>query len=219
MGYQQWISDRILFHGKNITDTFGIKVRTLDVNLANKIAGFTNKDTINTYIESVGVQSNTRTLGVPSTNFQVMLHKGQPVNSYSYSGVIIRALADGTFAVYGYDLLNSQFIVLDRSETKAIEVNIGGTPAEFRYFEPGTTYLTGNIVRYNSAYYAAKFEHVAVTFNTEAWQKLPALPTVGGISVTHKPYSLRSFKKYAYGTIFNSVQAVSDFLISCGAVS
>lgn len=217
MGYQQWISDKILFLGKDITETFGIKVRNLGVNLANKVAGFTNKDTVNTYIESVGVQSNTRTLSVPSTNFQVMLHKGQPINSYSYSGVIIRALANGTFAVYGYDLLNSQFIVLDRSDTKAIEVTVGGTPAEYRYFEVGATYRAGDIVRYNSAYYTAKFEHVAVSFSADAWQRIPSLPTVGGISVSYKPNSLQTYKKYAYGTVFNTVQAVFDFIIGWGA--
>lgn len=217
LGYQQWISDRILFHGKNVTDVFGLKIRTLNVNLASKLSGFTNKDTVNTYIESVSVQSNTRTLGVPSTNFQVMLHTGQPVNSYSYSGVIIRALADGTFGVYGYDLLNSQFTVLDRSDTRAIDVTVGGTPAEFKFFEFGATYRTGDIIRYNGVYYTAKFEHIASTFSTDVWQKIPALPIVGGISVTYRPDSKPTVKKYSYGTVFNNVQAVFDFLIGWGA--
>ena len=217
MGYQQWISDRILFHGKSVADTFGVKVRTLGVNLANKLSGFTNKDTVNAYIESVSVQSSTRTLGVPSTNFQVLLHKGQPVNSYSYSGVIIRALADGTFGVYGYDLLNSQFTVLDRSDTKAIDVTVGGTPSEFRYFEFGATYRTGDIVRYNGAYYTARYEHIASSFNAEVWQKIPALPIIGGISVTYKPNSKTTVKHYSYGTVFKDAQSVFDFLIGWGA--
>ena len=217
LGYQQWISDRILFHGKNVSEVFGLKVRTLNVNLASKLSGFTNKDTVNTYIESVSVQSNTRTLGVPSTNFQVMLHRGQPVNSYSYSGVIIRALADGTFGVYGYDLLNSQFTVLDRNDTKAIDVTVGGTPSEFKYFEFGESYRTGDIIRYNGVYYTARYDHIAVTFNTDVWQKLPALPIVGGISVTYRPDSKPTFRKYSYGTVFGSVQDVFDFLIGWGA--
>ena len=216
-GYQQWVSDRILFYGKNITDTFGVKVRNLDVNLGNKFAGFTNKDTVNTYIESVSIQSNTRSLGVPSKNFSVLLHKGQPLASYSYSGVIIRALADGSFAVYGYDLLNSQFTVLERSDATAIEVTVGGTPAEFRYFEIGATYLLGDIIRYNGGYYMASVEHTAYNFDSTVWKKIPALPVVGGISVTYKPTSKASVARYAYGTVFNSVQAVFDFLIGWGA--
>ena len=216
-GYQQWVSDRILFHGKSIADTFGVKIRNLNVNLANKLAGFTNKDTVNTFIESVSIQSSTRTLGVPSTNFQVMLHRGQPVNNYSYSGVIIRALADGTFAVYGYDLLNSQFVVLDRSDAKQIEVNVGGTPAAYRYFETGAIYNTGDIVRYSSEYYIALYEHQAVKFIPEAWQRLPALPTVGGITVTYRPESVATHRKYAYGSTFKTTQEVFDFLIGWGA--
>jgi hypothetical protein len=58
-GYQRWISDRILFLGTNVSDVFGQKIRTLDVNLANKFSGFTNKDTTNTYIESVTPGSTT----------------------------------------------------------------------------------------------------------------------------------------------------------------
>lgn len=216
-GYQQWIADRILFHGKDITSTFGVKIRNLDVNLANKFAGFTNKDTVNTYIESVSLLSSSRTLGVPSSDFGVFLHKGQPLNSYSYSGVIIRALADGTFAVYGYDLLNSQFVVLDRSDRKQIDVTIGGTPAEFQYFVAGTAYQQGTIVRYNGIYYSAKETHVAVKFDTSVWVKLPALPIVGGVSVSYKPESLDTVTRYAYGTVFKSAQEVFDFLIGWGA--
>lgn len=216
-GYQQWISDKILFHGKDLTEVFGVKIRTTDVNLGNKFAGFTNKDTVNTYIESISLQSNTRSLGVPSDNFDVFLHKGQPLNSYSYSGVIIRALDDGTFAIYGYDLLNSQFETLDRSDNKAIDVTVGGTPAEFTYFTVGATYNQGDIVRYNGIYYSSKVSHVAVIFDDDVWQRLPALPIIGGVSVSYKPYSLDTVTRYAYGSILKTPQAVFDFLIGWGA--
>ena len=152
-GYQRWISDRILFLGKDITSTFGQKVRTLDVNLANKLAGFTNKDSTNLYIEAVSPNASTNTLIIPSTNFDVLLHKSPVVDTYSYSGIIIRALADGTFAVYGYDLLSAAFTVLNRSDATLIEVTIGGTPAGYQYFTAGATYNPGDIVRYNGIYY------------------------------------------------------------------
>jgi hypothetical protein len=217
-GYQVWISDRILFLGKNIADTFGQKVRTLDVNLANKLAGFTNKDTTNTYISSITPGASTNSLIIPSTNFDVLLHKSPPVDTYSYSGIIIRALANGTFAVYGYDLLHAEFTTLNRATEGAIDVSIGGTPSEFLYFTLGATYNIGDIVRYNGAYYESKAVQIAITtFNSSAFIKLRGLPTVGGISVSYYPFSKADITKVPYGTVFKTPQEVFDLMIGYGA--
>jgi hypothetical protein len=216
-GYQRWISDRILFLGKNVGDVFGQKVRTLDVNLANKLAGFTNKDTTSTYIESVSTSATTTSLLIPSNNFDVILHKGQPIKTYAYSGVVIRALADGTFVVYGYDLLNSEFIVLDRSNAQLIDITIGGTPAEFKVYTIGETYYPGDIVRYNGVYYLGIGTIQAAKFDISNWQKLRTLPTVGGVSVTYKPISETTSTRVPYGTILTSAQEVFDLLIGWGA--
>lgn len=216
-GYQRWISDRLLFAGKDITSTFGHKVRTLNVNLANKLAGFTNRDTTNTYIESISPGSSTTSLIVPSTNFDVLLHKSPVVDTFSYSGVIIRALEDGTFAVYGYDLLNSEFTVFDRSDSKLIDVTVGGTPAEFLFFTPGNTYNEGTIVRYNGVYYVSLVTQTPQKFEPSGWQRLRGLPIVGGISVSYKPVSESTTTKIPYGTVLKNPQAVFDMLIGWGA--
>jgi hypothetical protein len=216
-GYQRWISDRILFLGKDVRTTFGVKVRYLDVNLANKLAGFTNKDTVNTYISAVSPGTTTNTLGIPSNNFDVILHKGPPVNSYSYSGVIVRCLSDGTFAVYGYDLLNAQFVTLDRTTNKLIDITVGGTPAPYTYFTVGQTYNAGDIVRYNGIYYSSLSTQTPNIFDNTAWQKLKALPVIGGISVSYKPVSANSITTYPYGTVFETAQEVVDFLTGWGA--
>lgn len=216
-GYQAWISDRILFLGKDITSTFGHKIRNLSVSLANKLAGFTNKDTTNTYLEAISPGTGTDTLAIPSNNFEVLLHKSPITDTYSYSGVIIRALEDGTFAVYGYDLLTQEFIVYDRSSSKEIEVSVGGTPAPFRYFSIGDTYSPGEIVRYNGVYYLSlALQESVQRFIPEAWQKLKALPIQGGISVSYKPYAETTTTKVPYGSILKSAQEVFDFLIGWG---
>lgn len=216
-GYQRWISDYILFLGKDITSTFGQKIRTLDVNLANKFAGFTNKDTSTVYIESVSSGATTNTLLIPTNNFDVVLHKSPVVDTYSYSGVIIRGLADGTFAVYGYDLLNSEFTILNRSNERLVDITIGGTPSEFKYFTPGETYFAGDIVRYNGVYYRSLVTQKVEKFIISGWQKLNGLPVQGGISVSYKPISLTTTTKLPYGSILKSAQDVFDFLIGWGA--
>lgn len=216
-GYQRWISDRIMFLGKNVGDTFGQKIRTLDVNLANKLAGFTNKDTTNTYIESVTPGVATSSLIIPSTNFDVFLHKSPPINTYAYSGVVIRALDDGTFVVYGYDLLKSEFTIIDRSTDVSIDVTIGGTPVEFQYFTPGATYNQGDIVRYNGVYYESNGTQLVQRFEQSNWTKLKALPVTGGISVSYKPVSLETITRIPYGSILRNAQEVFDMLIGWGA--
>ncbi len=216
-GYQNWISDRILFLGKDLTTTFGQKIRSLDVSLANKLAGFINKDTTSTYISSATPGSTAGSLIIPSNNFEVLLHKSPVVDTYSYSGIIIRALADGTFVVYGYDLLDSEFITLDRKTDKLIDVSVGGTPAEFRYFEIGATYKPGEIVRYNGIYYSSEATQTVSKFDPAAWHKLKGLPTVGGISVTYKPVSDVTITRYPYGSIITTVQEVFDLMIGWGA--
>jgi len=216
-GYQNWISDRILFLGKDLTTTFGQKIRSLDVNLANKLAGFINKDTTSTYISSATPGSTAGSLIIPTNNFEVLLHKGPVIDTYSYSGIIIRAKGDGTFVVYGYDLLDSEFITLDRKTDKLIEVSVGGTPAEFRYFEIGATYKQGEIVRYNGIYYSSKVTQTVSKFEPAGWDKLKGLPTVGGISVTYKPVSDVTITRYPYGSVITSVQEVFDLMIGWGA--
>jgi hypothetical protein len=216
-GYQRWISDRILFLGKDITDTFGQKIRTLDVNLANKVGGFTNKDTVTTYIESVSPTATNGTLLVPTNNFDVILHESPPIYIYSYSGIVVRALADGTFAIYGYDLQNSEFITFDRSQAQLIDVSVGGTPAEFTYFTPGATYAPGNIVRYNGVFYSSLATQTVDNFISASWQKLKALPIIGGISVTYRPVSATTITRYPYGSIIKTAQEVFDIMIGYGA--
>ena len=216
-GYQNWISDRILFLGNDITLSFGQKIRTLDVNLANKLAGFTNKDTVSTYIESVSTNASSTSLSVPSNNFDVILHTGQPIKTYSYSGVIIRAMGDGTFSIYGYDLLNAAFTVLDRLNSSITTITVGGTPAPFTVYTLGEVYNPGDIVRYNGVYYLSLGTITASTFAPAAWERLRSLPTVGGVSVDYKPNSATTYTTVPYGSILPDAQSVFDLLIGWGA--
>ena len=214
-GYQQWISDKIAYDGKDISTVFGQKIRALNVNLGNKLAGFTNKNTVKTYIESSNPTTSRNSLSIPSTNFDVILYKGSPVKKYTYSGVIIRALENGKFAVYGYDVNSSVFTIAERSNQRSIEVSVGGVPAPFRYFTPGETYKTGEIVRYNSVYYLSTVTQVATKIDN-TYKKLPALPTVGGVSVSYKPDSTGKLLSVPYGAELRSPQEVFDLLIGWG---
>ncbi len=216
-GYQRWISDYLLFLGKDITASFGHRVRTLDINLANKLAGFTNKDTTRTYLESITPSATTTSLLIPTTNFDVRLHVSQPIATYSYSGVIVRALANGEFAVYGYDLLNPEFTVFTRALANAYHITIGGTPATWTSFQVGSSYVAGAIVRYNGVYYQSNATLTSVIrFDISQWTKLAALPITGGVNVTAYPTPTLETVVVPYGTVFANVQDVFSFLLGWG---
>jgi acetyl esterase/lipase len=217
-GYQQYISDRLFFLSKNITDNFGNLVRNLDINLGYKTASFTNQDTLRFRLSSSSTGSSTGNLLVPTNNYQTFLYTGSSIRDYTYSGVIVRANADGTFTVYGYDLLCQTFKVLPARDTsRAIQVNQGGTPAAFREFEFGETYSAGDIVRYRTQFYQANVSHTADTFVSANWTRLNALPEVGGITVTYFPDRVDEPEIVPYATILPDAQAVFDFLIGYGA--
>lgn len=217
-GYQVYISDRLAFLNKNITKLFGDKLRALTVNLAHKMAGFSNKDTIKLFLESITDTSASGSLLIPEPNYQLLAHTSPSVKEYVYSGVIVRVLDNGKFSVHGYDLLSLDFKVLSKSpSSRAIEVREGGTSANFTVFTFGITYEAGDIVKNNADFFQAIVTHVATTFISSNWTKINQLPDVGGLAVTYFPDRLNIFERVQYGTVFNNHQDVFDFLIGYGA--
>lgn len=219
LGYQQWISDRILFLRRNILEEFGKKIRSLNVKLAHKMGGYINQDSVRLYSESVSPTSTSNSLLIPFKNINIKIFTGEPFDTIVYSGVVIRALSNGKYQVYGYDLVDSIFKIHPAStSSRQIEINVGGTDQSFRYFEIQKNYSLGEVVRYNTVYYRCIKEHFATTFDDNNWTKLSKLPSNGGVEATYKPDRLLSeIVEYAYGHEFNTVQDVFDFLIGYGS--
>jgi len=216
-GYQQYISDFLVFNNLDITRNIGNKVRGLGVELAHKVGGFTNRDRLRLFLESVS-SADQGSLLVPSNNFDVALYTGAPVKSYSYSGVLINVNSDSTFSVYGYDLIAQEFKFLPTaSNSRQVRITEGGTPAPFQEFEFGERYNEGQIVRYSGTFYRARVSIVANSFVSSDWIRLPELPSQGGISVVYRPDRKEDFERVVYGTKFGTAQEVFDFLIGYGA--
>lgn len=219
LGYQQWISDRILFLRKSIKNEFGEKIRKLNVKLGHKMGGYTIDDNFKLFSESVSPGSTSTTQLLPSENIDVKIKTSPSIEDLVYSGVIVRALTTGQYQIYGYDLLDCVFKFLPPlSNTRNIEVKAGADDAEFRPFLPERTYLVGDIVKYNTIFYRAVTEHFATTFDPSLWVKLSSLPSTGGVAVTYKPdRDKNTIITYDYGHVFDTVDEVFDFLIGYGA--
>lgn len=216
-GYQQYISDQILFLGKSVKTEFGDKIRHLDVKLGHKYASFTNENTMRTFAESFSTVSQSTSLLLPASNVQVDVYTSPSIEEYVYSGVLVKVSANGKYQVYGYDVNNLDFKILPRSPSSRIrQVTVAATPEEFTYFTLGNTYEKHTLVKYNSIYYRSLETHVATTFNSAKWKKLSELPQTGGISISHKLDGLDNVELVDYGTIFNNEEEVFNFLISYG---
>lgn len=216
-GYQQYISDYLKFNNVDVTVNVGDKVRGLGVELAHKVGGFTDRDRLKLYLESVS-NVDQDSLLIPSSNFDVALYTGAPIKSYTYSGVLVKVNNDSSFSVYGYDLISQEFKVLPaKSNTRQVRVSEGGTPETFVEFEFGRRYNEGQIARYEGNFYRARTSLLADSFVSTDWIRLAGLPTQGGISVLYQPDRQEDFKRVAYSTRLNTAQDVYDFLIGYGA--
>ena len=219
-GYNQWISDYMTFINSNVTNNLGNKIRTLDVNLGHKMAGYTNPQRINMYFLGTTFGSTSNSNLLPSENIHIGISTTPPIKDYRYSGVIIRKLSTGQFTVYGYDLLEPSFNYYKPSlSSKKIDLTIGGTSVNYTQFQIGQQYAAGRIVKYNNAYYSAKVSHLADKFDIDKWQFLSnKVPMKNAIEATYKPLVDKQETKIVnYGHVFDSVQDVVDFLIGYGA--
>ena len=216
-GFQQYITDRLLFLGRDVTAEFGAKIRNLGVNLGHKMASFTHEPTLRTFLDGPSPESVANSLRIPSDNVEVFLHTGPDISEYVYSGVIVRTRSDGTFSVYGYDLLSLEFKIFPRDKNStAKQITEGGTPASFTYYTTGTEYVVGDIVKYNSKFYRADVAHEASEFNPDLWVQLAKLPVVGGISVSYRKGFTKTPISVPYATVFATIQEVFDFLVGYG---
>lgn len=216
-GWQVFVSSRLRSLGKEVRDEFGRKVRSLDVKLGHKMASFTNEETLRTFVEGVSVASTTTSLLIPTENVTVDLHTSPPVREYFYGGVLIRANADATYSVYGYDILSETFRYIPRRTSPNDQnINVGGTSENFLQWETGRRYERGTIIRVNGVFYRALESHDATRFEADKWQRLSKLPIVGGINVTYKPEGEPFFRSLEYGATLFNPQEVFDFLIGYG---
>ena len=217
-GYPVWISCRLRSMGLDITERFGIPARNLTVKLGHRVAGFTNPATLKAFVGGISTGSESEFLLLPDENVRVSLYTSPPREEYFYGGVLVRALDNGTYQVYGYDALSEQFHYLPRVDSnRNRSFNVGGKPEEFRRWTTGETYQRGQLVRLNQSYYRARETHTVTRFEESKWMRVPQLPTVGGIDVIYRPASGDQELTLDYGSILPDPQSVFDFLIGYGA--
>lgn len=218
IGYTQFIHSWLQFQGAETTTSFVEPLRSLNIRLAHRMSGFLDSEAITVRTDQYSNDGSASSLIIPQDDITVDLHTSPYLKRVFYTGVHIERLTDDRFQVRGYDVSKGYFEILasDQQGPSSIE-RVGGTPASFRDWQPGEEYHRGNIVRYQGRYYEAPARiTTGDNFERSAWTSLAALPQNNAAEGIRYARTTGEIQRVEYGTIFDTVQGVYDFLISLG---
>ena len=149
-GYLNWIADYLKNLGIDPVDKIENYFKNFSVQLAYRVAGFTDKNLITVSAEQTSPGSTNASIIIPDKNYTVYLGKPVPTSTISYSAVIVTKTETG-YTMSGYDTTNPFFNILAsvaNNQSSTITVNTmsakiyatgSKTPTAIPY---GTTFAT-----------------------------------------------------------------------------
>lgn len=112
VGYINWITEYLKSLGiTTATNTVRDTLDGIQIQLAYKVAGFTDKNYLEIFAEQSSPESVNNGILVPSENYSIRLYKSTPVDKVTYSAVIVERGSSG-YTVSGYNLDNPYFTVI-----------------------------------------------------------------------------------------------------------
>ena len=117
-GYQPWIVNYLISKNLNPATFFYNKMKQLNVQLAYKLGGFTDKANLKVLTDSISPASTSGSQFIPDENYKILFRTSNPVNSFYYSGVLIEKNTDigidgstlkGGYKVLGYSTVKPYF--------------------------------------------------------------------------------------------------------------
>jgi len=188
------------------------------VKLSNKIGGFVDKNQQKYLLDSKSPQSKTSGIFVPSEDYEIFFNVSTPVETVSYSAVIIEKTSSG-WKLTGYDTLVSAFTYYHPLTTASDPVfSVGGVSETFVEWTANQYYPSGTLIRYQSKFYRSRQAHTSSeNFESSLWVSILSVPIVGSITAINRS----KFSKYQpavlpYNTVFADLQSVVDFLLGYG---
>ena len=108
--YINWIVDYEKQLGIDATTNITDLLDNLDVRLAYRLAGFSDKTLLNFYVEKGTPNSANASLLIPNESYQVLLYDNVPFNKIIYSGVIVQNVGSG-WKIFGNSQTNAYFTI------------------------------------------------------------------------------------------------------------
>ena len=220
VGYTQFIDCFLRFQGLNTTGEFVRPFRSVNSKLGHKFGGYVDKDTMTVFSDSYSSTGNSSSLILPQEDIQVDVHVGPYSTTNDFTGVLITLTEDKKYKVEGYNSVKRFFEIEESNKVngRLTEVSVGGEPADYANFDNTANYQQGTIVKSGFNFFQAlKFagKGVSVT-DTTTWQRLSSLPMVNAAEATLYLDGTGKTLKVEYGTVYDTVNELFDFLISLG---
>jgi hypothetical protein len=109
-GFQHWISEYLISQGLGVTAYFGNIIRGGNSQLAHRMAGYINSDSLRATVDSFGELGYNSQI-IPSENINTYLYRSTSVGESVYAGVVVEQMRGG-WRIYGYDSIGQSFTVI-----------------------------------------------------------------------------------------------------------
>jgi len=194
-------------------ETYIDNIQRIDNKIGFKLAGFANKDKLKLVLDSK-TPLNQGNVFVPFENYNLTFRSSAPLQTITYSGVIVEKVSRG-FKITGYDQEDPYFFYNAALESANDPVvNVGGISESFSTWSDNKTYVAGKIVEFNDRYYRVNVTHTSEeNFDETKFTPLRSLPQVGGVNAYFRKRFDTNISRIDYGTVLTSIQDVVDFLL------
>ena len=218
IGYTQFVHSWLTYQDLNTTTDYADKLRKINIKLAHRLAGFTDKDTLTVRADQTSLTTTTQSLIIPVENTDVVVHSSPYKNRNFYSGMSIQKTEKG-YKLRGYDKNFGYFNILRRNKVgQSTNVEVGGEAADYTDWQPQTAYPKETIVKYNNGFYKAPtLVPSSETFINSLWSRLPSLPQNNAVKATVFLEDLPYIDRVDYQTEYQSYQEVVDVIVGLGA--
>ena len=212
-GLVDYVVNYTLSNSNISTKDYKEQVNNLKYQLGIKLGAFTDQNKLKFILDS-RTPFNKGNVFLPKQNYQIFLNTSSPVDTVSYSGVIVEKQSYG-YVVRGYDRANPVFkiqTVIARTNDPA--VNVGGVTEPFIEWDEDKKYTKDKFVRYLNSFYRVTTEHTSTTtFDSSKFIKIADIPVRGGSTALFRKNFNNAITEVPYGTIYTEVQEVVDFLL------
>lgn len=116
--YINWIVDFEKQQGVDATANITTLLDNLDVRLVYRLAGYSDKDLMNFYVEKGSPNSRNASLLIPDESYSLLLYDNQPYARVRFSGVIVQQVPGG-WTVYGNSQNYAYFTTLAPKSTSS----------------------------------------------------------------------------------------------------
>ena len=217
-GYNQYVSERILYDNKNIVNLYGGRIRNITPQIAHKQGAFIDFDQYKAQAESYAPGTTTSTIYIPKDNITNRPHISPATKNTSYSAVIVEKLTSG-YKISGYNINKNYFRAkVSQTTGPSYPVRVGGKAVNIPVYTPNQTLSVVSFIRHQGIVYKTTTEHTTTEqFTARNFVTQNNVPTEGGREV--KYYSLVQqdvTRDYEYGHEFANEQEVFDFLVNYG---